>query len=47
MLSITAEKRYELHSDQYPTLPNRIAQEHIAACLGITAVFLSIIRRKE
>lgn len=47
VLQATAEKRYELFSRQYPTLVNRISQKHIAAYLGITPVFLSIIRRKR
>lgn len=45
-LSSSAEQRYALFSKQYPMLMNRIAQKHIASYLGITPVFLSIIRRK-
>lgn len=45
-LSSSAEVRYALFSKQYPTLMNRIAQKHIASYLGITPVFLSMIRRR-
>ncbi|MEN2402918.1 Crp/Fnr family transcriptional regulator [Flavobacterium sp. MC2016-06] len=45
-LSTSAAIRYTLFTKQYPTLVNRISQKHIAAYLGITPVFLSIIRRK-
>ena len=45
-LSTSAELRYALFSKQYPTLINRIALKHIASYLGITPVFLSMIRRK-
>lgn len=45
-LSSSAEIRYGLFSKQYPTLVNRIAQKHVASYLGITPVFLSIIRKR-
>ncbi len=45
-LSSSAEVRYALFRKQYPTLMNRIAQKHIASYLGITPVFLSIIRKR-
>ena len=45
-LSNSAEIRYELFRKQYPTLMNRIAQKHIASYLGITPVFLSMIRKR-
>ncbi|EHQ27866.1 Crp/Fnr family transcriptional regulator [Mucilaginibacter paludis] len=44
-LSKTAKERYELFEKQYPKLEQRIAQKHIASYLGITPVFLSIIRK--
>lgn len=46
-LSKTAEERYELFQKQYPKLEQRIAQKHIASYLGITPVFLSMIRRRN
>ncbi|MET3535760.1 Crp/Fnr family transcriptional regulator [Chryseobacterium limigenitum] len=45
-LSSSAEIRYNLFSKQYPNLINRVALKHIASYLGITPVFLSIIRKK-
>jgi CRP-like cAMP-binding protein len=45
-LSKTAEERYALFSKQYPGLEARIAQKHIASYLGITPVFLSMLRNK-
>jgi CRP-like cAMP-binding protein len=46
-LSKTAEERYVLFGKQYPKLEQRIAQKHIASYLGITPVFLSMIRKKK
>jgi CRP-like cAMP-binding protein len=43
-LSKTAEERYMQFQKQYPKLEQRIAQKHIASYLGITPVFLSMIR---
>jgi len=45
-LSKSAEERYGRFQKQYPKLEQRIAQKHIASYLGITPVFLSMIRRK-
>jgi CRP-like cAMP-binding protein len=45
-LSKTAEERYLQFQKQYPKLEQRIAQKHIASYLGITPVFLSMMRRK-
>lgn len=45
--SQTAEERYARFHKQYPGLEQRIAQKHIAAYLGITPVFLSMIRRNK
>lgn len=42
-----AEERYALFHKQYPGLEQRITQKHIAAYLGITPVFLSMIRKKS
>ncbi|ANI90733.1 Crp/Fnr family transcriptional regulator [Arachidicoccus ginsenosidimutans] len=46
-LSKPAEERYELFRRQYPGLEQRISQKHIASYLGITPVFLSLIRKKK
>ncbi|MBF4515625.1 Crp/Fnr family transcriptional regulator [Flavobacterium sp. ANB] len=46
-LSTSAEIRYTLFNKQYPMLINRISQKHIASYLGITPVFLSIIRKRK
>ncbi|ASS48932.1 MAG: hypothetical protein A3D31_05650 [Candidatus Fluviicola riflensis] len=46
-LSLTAEQRYEEFIRKYPQLEQRIAQKHIASYLGITPVFLSMLRRKR
>ncbi|OOQ61427.1 Crp/Fnr family transcriptional regulator [Mucilaginibacter pedocola] len=45
-LSKTAEERYALFQKQYPGLEQRIAQKHIASYLGITPVFLSMLRNR-
>lgn len=46
-LSKTAEERYAFFQKQYPQLEQRIAQKHIASYLGITPVFLSMIRKRN
>lgn len=46
-LALPAEERYELFKKRYPKLEQRIAQKHIASYLGITPVFLSMLRRKR
>lgn len=46
-LSLTAEQRYEEFTRKYTQLEQRIAQKHIASYLGITPVFLSMLRRKR
>ncbi|WCT12494.1 Crp/Fnr family transcriptional regulator [Mucilaginibacter jinjuensis] len=46
-LAKTAEERYELFHRQYPKLEQRIAQKQIASYLGITPVFLSMIRGRN
>lgn len=45
-ISKTAEERYALFNKLYPKLEQRIAQKHIASYLGITPVFLSMIRKR-
>jgi CRP-like cAMP-binding protein len=45
-LSKTADERYLELIKRYPKLEQRIAQHHIASYLGISAEFLSKIRKK-
>lgn len=46
-LSLTAEERYARFQEKYPGLESRISQKHIASYLGITPVFLSMLRKQE
>jgi CRP-like cAMP-binding protein len=46
-LANSAKERYAHFEKQYPGLERRIAQKHIASFLGITTVFLSMIRRPK
>lgn len=45
-LSETAESRYKRFRKRYPDLELRITQKHIASYLGITPVFLSMLRKR-
>ena len=45
-ISLTAEERYEIFLVKYPQIVNRITQKDLAAYLGITPEFLSMIRSK-
>jgi len=45
-LSFTAEERYLQFIKKYPQLEQRVPQKQVAAYLGITPEFLSMIRRK-
>ncbi|MBO9636117.1 MAG: Crp/Fnr family transcriptional regulator [Chitinophagaceae bacterium] len=45
-LSLPAEERYQQFLQKYPGLDQRISQKLIASYLGITPVFLSMLRRK-
>ncbi len=45
-LSLTAEQRYLEFINKYPLLEQRIPQKQVASYLGITPVFLSMLRRK-
>jgi CRP-like cAMP-binding protein len=45
-LAFTAEQRYLEFIIKYPQLEQRIPQKQVAAYLGITPVFLSMLRRK-
>lgn len=41
-----AQEKYLEFIKQYPTIPNRVAQHHIASFLGISPEFLSKVRAK-
>jgi CRP-like cAMP-binding protein len=45
-LSFTAEQRYTNFITKHPQLEQRLSQKQVAAYLGITPVFLSMLRRK-
>ena len=45
-LSYTAEQRYLEFVKKYPHLEQRLSQKQVSAYLGITPVFLSMLRRK-
>ena len=45
-ISLTAEERYQIFLSKYPHIANRITQKDLAAYLGITPEFLSMIRSK-
>ena len=45
-LSFTAEQRYVDFVKKYPQLEQRIPQKQVAAYLGMTPVFLSMLRKK-
>ncbi|WP_435353244.1 Crp/Fnr family transcriptional regulator [Emticicia sp. SJ17W-69] len=46
-IALSAEERYELFLHKYPNLPQRIPQHLIASYLGISAEFLSRIRKRK
>ncbi|WP_375434850.1 Crp/Fnr family transcriptional regulator [uncultured Hymenobacter sp.] len=45
-LELKAEVRLSQFERQYPRLRQRVAQKHIAAYLGVTPEFLSMLRKK-
>ena len=45
-LSFSAEVRYQHFREKYPGLEQRVSQKLIAAYLGITPVFLSMLRKR-
>lgn len=45
-LALTAEERYLNFIKKYPQLEQRLTQKQIATYLGITPIFLSMLRRK-
>jgi len=45
-ISFTAEERYLYFIDKYPKFEQRLSQKNIAAYLGITPEFLSVLRKK-
>jgi CRP-like cAMP-binding protein len=46
-LKLTAEARFAQFERQYPRLHQRVAQKHIAAYLGVTPEFLSMLRKRK
>ncbi len=45
-ISLSAEDRYLNFVKKYPSLVNRVSQKNIAAYIGVTAEFLSLLRKK-
>jgi CRP-like cAMP-binding protein len=45
-LTLTAEEKYQHFREKYPGLEQRVPQKLIASYLGITPVFLSVLRKK-
>jgi CRP-like cAMP-binding protein len=45
-LALPAMERYERFQQKYPGLESRISQKNIAAYLGITPIFLSMLRKE-
>ena len=45
-LSYTAEQRYLDFINKYPQMEQRLSQKQVSAYLGITPVFLSMLRKK-
>ncbi len=45
-ISKSAQEKYEEFLVHYPTIPQRVAQHHIASYLGISPEFLSKVRAK-
>ena len=46
-ISMNGAERYRALLSKYPKIESRMAQKHIASYLGITPVFLSMIRRNQ
>lgn len=45
-IALSAEERYTNFTKKYPSLVNRVSQKNIAAYLGVTPEFLSVLRKK-
>ena len=45
-MSMDAEQRYEIFSKTYPLLDQQISQKHIASYLGMSAEFLSKVKKR-
>ncbi|HEX8562491.1 MAG TPA: Crp/Fnr family transcriptional regulator [Flavobacterium sp.] len=45
-IAMSATEKYLEFLEQYPTIPNRVAQHYIASYLGISAEFLSKVRAR-
>lgn len=46
-IALSAEDRYEIFLNKYPSLPQRIPQHLIASYLGISPEFLSRLRKRK
>ena len=46
-LSLSAEERYDFFVAKYPQIEQRVPQKQVAAYLGITPEFLSMLRKKK
>ena len=45
-ISLTAEERYLRFKEKYPQIINRIKQKDLAAYIGVTPEFMSMIKSK-
>ena len=45
-LSMDAEQRYLVFTEMYPDMEEQISQKHIASYLGMSAEFLSRIKKR-
>lgn len=45
-MSMDAEQRYKIFSETYPLLDQQISQKHIASYLGMSAEFLSKVKKR-
>lgn len=46
-IALSAEERYTVFLEKYPTIPHRVPQHLIASYLGVSAEFLSRIRGRK
>lgn len=46
-MTLTAEERYNIFCNRYPTLINSLAKKHIASYIGVTPEFFSRMRAKS
>jgi CRP-like cAMP-binding protein len=45
-MSMDAEQRYRIFSETYPLLDQKVSQKHIASYLGMSAEFLSKVKKR-